>query len=109
MATTRFEARVETDVLAVIRRAAEIQGRTMSVNALRRAASSEIPAVALTVDAKDEGAAAFSMATSAFSPSRTTRWRCFCRWRRSSRRGRRITQRREPGFGRLFLMHIQCR
>ncbi|RQR29535.1 DUF1778 domain-containing protein [Burkholderia sp. Bp9143] len=30
MATTRFEARVETDVLAVIRRAAEIQGRTMS-------------------------------------------------------------------------------
>ncbi|WP_244132923.1 DUF1778 domain-containing protein [Burkholderia metallica] len=59
MATTRFEARVETDVLAVIRRAAEIQGRTMSVNALRRAASSEIPAVALTVDAKDEGAAAF--------------------------------------------------
>lgn len=27
MATTRFEARVETDVLAVIRRAAEIQGR----------------------------------------------------------------------------------
>ncbi|WP_323123337.1 GNAT family N-acetyltransferase [Burkholderia alba] len=34
-------------------------GATLLVNALRRAASSEIPAVALTVDAKDESAAAF--------------------------------------------------
>ncbi|MBR8409088.1 MULTISPECIES: GNAT family N-acetyltransferase [Burkholderia cepacia complex] len=34
-------------------------GAAMLVNALRRAAGSEIPAVALTVDAKDEGAAAF--------------------------------------------------
>lgn len=41
MATPCFEARVETDVLAVIRRAAEIQGRTMSdfvVSAAREAA-----------------------------------------------------------------------
>ncbi|HIE1649577.1 MULTISPECIES: DUF1778 domain-containing protein [Burkholderia cepacia complex] len=45
MATTRFEARVETDVLAVIRRAAEIQGRTMSdfvVSAAREAAQRAI-------------------------------------------------------------------
>ncbi|WP_186191178.1 GNAT family N-acetyltransferase [Burkholderia gladioli] len=34
-------------------------GGALLVNALRRAASSEIPAVALTVDAKDEGAASF--------------------------------------------------
>ncbi|EDT05117.1 GCN5-related N-acetyltransferase [Burkholderia ambifaria IOP40-10] len=34
-------------------------GAALLVNALRRAARSEIPAVALTVDAKDEGAAAF--------------------------------------------------
>ncbi|WP_246791992.1 GNAT family N-acetyltransferase [Burkholderia perseverans] len=34
-------------------------GGALLVNALRRSASSEIPAVALTVDAKDEGAAAF--------------------------------------------------
>jgi len=45
MATTRFEARVETDVLSVIRRAAEIQGRTMSdfvVSAAREAAQRAI-------------------------------------------------------------------
>ncbi|WP_175743595.1 GNAT family N-acetyltransferase [Burkholderia ambifaria] len=34
-------------------------GAALLVNALRRAASSEIPAVALTVDAKDKGAATF--------------------------------------------------
>lgn len=34
-------------------------GAALLVNALRRSASSEIPAVALTVDAKDDGAAAF--------------------------------------------------
>ncbi|MBI0328350.1 GNAT family N-acetyltransferase [Burkholderia plantarii] len=34
-------------------------GGALLVNALRRSARSEIPAVALTVDAKDEGAAAF--------------------------------------------------
>ena len=34
-------------------------GAALLVNALRRAARSEIPAVALTVDANDEGAAAF--------------------------------------------------
>lgn len=34
-------------------------GAALLVNALRRATRSEIPAVALTVDAKDEGAAAF--------------------------------------------------
>nr|WP_057926187.1 DUF1778 domain-containing protein [Burkholderia ambifaria] len=45
MATTRFEARIETDVHAVIRRAAEIQGRTMSdfvVSAAREAAQRAI-------------------------------------------------------------------
>ncbi|MBU9217751.1 DUF1778 domain-containing protein [Burkholderia gladioli] len=45
MATTRFEARVEADVLSVIRRAAEIQGRTMSdfvVSAAREAAQRAI-------------------------------------------------------------------
>ncbi|HDR8918836.1 DUF1778 domain-containing protein [Burkholderia vietnamiensis] len=45
MATTRFEARVEADVLALIRRAAEIQGRTMSdfvVSAAREAAQRAI-------------------------------------------------------------------
>ncbi|WP_176091260.1 DUF1778 domain-containing protein [Burkholderia ambifaria] len=42
MATTRFEARVEIDVLAVIRWAAQIQGRTISdfvVSAAQRAIS----------------------------------------------------------------------
>ncbi|KGE10508.1 acetyltransferase [Burkholderia gladioli] len=34
-------------------------GAALLVNALRRAAGSEIPAVAMTVDAKDAGAAAF--------------------------------------------------
>ncbi|KVQ98754.1 acetyltransferase [Burkholderia ubonensis] len=34
-------------------------GAALLVNALRRAARSEIPTVALIVDAKDEGAAAF--------------------------------------------------
>ncbi|MBI0328349.1 type II toxin-antitoxin system TacA family antitoxin [Burkholderia plantarii] len=45
MATTRFEARVEADVLSVIRRAAEIQGRTMSdfvISAAREAAQRAI-------------------------------------------------------------------
>ncbi|RQR79267.1 MULTISPECIES: DUF1778 domain-containing protein [unclassified Burkholderia] len=45
MATTRFEARIEADVHAVIRRAAEIQGRTMSdfvVSAAREAAQRAI-------------------------------------------------------------------
>lgn len=45
MATTRFEARIETDVHAAIRRAAEIQGRTMSdfvVSAAREAAQRAI-------------------------------------------------------------------
>ncbi|WP_081056081.1 type II toxin-antitoxin system TacA family antitoxin [Burkholderia vietnamiensis] len=45
MATTRFEARIETDVHTVIRRAAEIQGRTMSdfvVSAAREAAQRAI-------------------------------------------------------------------
>ncbi len=34
-------------------------GAALRVNALRRAPGTEIPAVALTVDAKDAGAAAF--------------------------------------------------
>ncbi|CAM2189074.1 Uncharacterized conserved protein, DUF1778 family [Burkholderia cepacia] len=45
MATTRFEARIEADVHAAIRRAAEIQGRTMSdfvVSAAREAAQRAI-------------------------------------------------------------------
>ncbi|WP_175836423.1 DUF1778 domain-containing protein [Burkholderia anthina] len=45
MSTTRFEARIESDVHAVIRRAAEIQGRTMSdfvVSAAREAAQRAI-------------------------------------------------------------------
>ncbi|MBM5621907.1 DUF1778 domain-containing protein [Burkholderia pseudomallei] len=45
MATTRFEARIELDVHAAIRRAAEMQGRTMSdfvVSAAREAAQRAI-------------------------------------------------------------------
>jgi uncharacterized protein (DUF1778 family) len=45
MATTRFEARIDADVHAAIRRAAEIQGRTMSdfvVSAAREAAQRAI-------------------------------------------------------------------
>ncbi|PMS16814.1 MAG: DUF1778 domain-containing protein [Pandoraea sp.] len=45
MATTRFEARIESDVHAAIRRAAEIQGRTMTdfvISAAREAAQRAI-------------------------------------------------------------------
>ncbi|RQS62513.1 DUF1778 domain-containing protein [Burkholderia sp. Bp8963] len=45
MATTRFEARIDADVHAAIRRAAELQGRTMSdfvVSAAREAAQRAI-------------------------------------------------------------------
>lgn len=45
MATTRFEARIESDVHAAIRRAAELQGRTMTdfvVSAAREAAQRAI-------------------------------------------------------------------
>ncbi|PXX23102.1 MULTISPECIES: DUF1778 domain-containing protein [Burkholderia] len=45
MATTRFEARIESDVHATIRRAAEMQGRTMTdfvISAAREAAQRAI-------------------------------------------------------------------
>ncbi|MFX1671625.1 DUF1778 domain-containing protein [Paraburkholderia sp. A2WS-5] len=45
MTTTRFEARIESDVHATIRRAAELQGRTMTdfiVSAAREAAQRAI-------------------------------------------------------------------
>lgn len=45
MSTTRFEARIESDVHAAIRRAAELQGRTMTdfiVSAAREAAQRAI-------------------------------------------------------------------
>lgn len=45
MATTRFEARIESDVHAAIRRAAEIQGRTITdfvISAAREAAQRAI-------------------------------------------------------------------
>lgn len=45
MTTTRFEARIEAEIHAVIRRAAEIQGRTMTdfvVSAAREAAQRAI-------------------------------------------------------------------
>ncbi|MGF6641692.1 DUF1778 domain-containing protein [Paraburkholderia sp. BL27I4N3] len=45
MTTTRFEARIESDLHAAIRRAAEIQGRTMTdfvVSAAREAAQRAI-------------------------------------------------------------------
>lgn len=45
MTTMRFEARIESDILASIRRAAEIQGRTMTdfvVSAAREAAQRAI-------------------------------------------------------------------
>lgn len=45
MTTTRFEARIEADIHAMIRRAAEIQGRTMTdfvVSAAREAAQRAI-------------------------------------------------------------------
>lgn len=64
MATTRFEARVETDVLSVIRRAAEIQGRTMSdfvVSAAREAAQraiSDAEVIRLSVEESERFVAA---------------------------------------------------
>ncbi|WP_246791993.1 DUF1778 domain-containing protein [Burkholderia perseverans] len=72
MATTRFEARVEADVLSVIRRAAEIQGRTMSdfvVSAAREAAQraiSEAEVIRLSVADSER------FATAILSPAKPT-------------------------------------
>jgi uncharacterized protein (DUF1778 family) len=53
--TARLEARISTDLHAMLKRAAELQGRSMTDFVAR----AEIAAYALLVDAKDEQAAAF--------------------------------------------------
>ena len=67
--TARIEARIAPDALRIVRRAAEIQGRSVSDfvslagallwDAIECASRSEIAACALAVDAKDEQAATF--------------------------------------------------